>query len=88
MFGWLSRAKARASRVNRSANAGSRLISGRQDLHGHQPVQFLLPGLVDRPHAAAAEEFEDFQLRKADANSSTVGGTKPEDPAGGEGCVA
>jgi hypothetical protein len=28
MFGWLSRAKARASRVNRSANAGSLLTSG------------------------------------------------------------
>ena len=64
MFGWLSRARARASRVNRSANAGSRADLRREDLQGHQPVQFLLPGLVDGAHAAFAEQFEDFELGK------------------------
>ena len=63
MFGWLSRASARASRVNRSAKAGSPADFRRQDFHRHQAVELPLPGLVDRAHAAAAEQLEDFQLR-------------------------
>src|SRR5207248_5839763 len=34
----------------------------RQDLESHQPVELLLPRLVDGAHAALAEELEDFQL--------------------------
>ena len=36
----------------------------RQNLYGDQAVQVLLPGFIDRAHAAAAEQFEDFQLWK------------------------
>ncbi len=67
MFGWLSRASAWASRANRSAKAGSSATSRRQDLQRHQPVQLLLPGLVDDAHAALAEEFQDLQLGKLPA---------------------
>jgi hypothetical protein len=36
----------------------------RQDLHRNQAVQTLLPRLVDRAHAAAAEKFDNLQLRE------------------------
>ena len=36
----------------------------RQDLERHDAVQLLLPRLIDRAHAAAADELEDFELRK------------------------
>ena len=39
-------------------------MSGRQDFQGDDAVQFLLPGLVNRAHAALADEFEDLQLRE------------------------
>ena len=35
--------------------------SGRQDLKGHDAVQFLLACPVNRTHAALAHEIEDFQ---------------------------
>ena len=63
MFGWLSRASAFASRANRSAKVGSR-SRGRQDLQGDEAIERRLPGLVDRPHAALAEQFQDLQLRE------------------------
>ena len=64
MFGWLSRASARASRANRSAKAGSAADLGRQDLEGDEAVEARLPGLVDRAHAALAEQFQDLKLRE------------------------
>ena len=49
---------------NRSANFGSASCLRRQDLQRHQPVQLGLAGLVNHAHAAAAEAFEDFELRE------------------------
>ena len=37
---------------------------GGQNLHGHQAVELLLPGLIHRAHAALADEAQDFQLRE------------------------
>ena len=37
---------------------------GGQDFQGDDPVEFGLPRLVNRAHAAAANEFEDFQRRE------------------------
>ena len=37
---------------------------GSEDLQGHRAAQLLLPGLVDDPHAAAANQVQDFQLGK------------------------
>ena len=36
----------------------------RQNFQRDEPVQLPLPRLVNRAHAALAEEFEDFELRK------------------------
>ncbi len=52
MFGWLSRARARASRANRSAKAhlALALLQGaQQDFEGDKPVQLRLPGFIDQP---------------------------------------
>ena len=38
--------------------------AGRQNFQRDDAVQFLLPRLVNRAHAALADEFEDFELRK------------------------
>jgi hypothetical protein len=38
--------------------------AGRKDFQRHQPVQFLLPRLIDRAHAALADELKNFELRK------------------------
>ena len=38
--------------------------AGRKNLQGHNAVQLLLPGLIDRAHAALADEFQNFQLGK------------------------
>ena len=38
--------------------------AGREDFQRDDAVQLLLPRLVNRAHAAFADEFEDFQLRK------------------------
>ena len=64
MFGWLSRASTRPSRVNRSANAGSAASDCRQNLQGDEAIELRLAGLEDDAHAALADEFEDLQLRK------------------------
>ena len=64
MPGWLSLARALASRANRSANAASCADAGRQNLQRHDAVEFFLPRLVDRAHAAPADELDDFKLRK------------------------
>ena len=45
---------ARASRRNRSSGRGSRRHSG-QELQGDVPAQAVVAGLVDHPHAAAAQ---------------------------------
>ena len=34
----------------------------REDLQRHQPVEPLLPGLVDHAHPAAADQFQDLQV--------------------------
>ena len=47
----------------------------REDLQRHQPVKPLLPGLVDHAHAAPADQLQDLQVGKWDANSAGVGGT-------------
>ena len=65
MFGWFSRASSRASRVNRSANAGSAASDCGRIFSATQPVELRLPGLEDHAHAALADEFEDFELRKS-----------------------
>jgi len=38
--------------------------AGRKDFQRHQAVELFLPRLINRSHAAFADEFEDFQLRK------------------------
>ena len=38
--------------------------AGREDFQRDNAVQFYLPGLVNGAHAALADEFEDFELRK------------------------
>ena len=38
--------------------------AGREDFEGDDAVERLLPGFVDRPHAALADEAQDFQLRE------------------------
>ena len=42
--------------------AGVACCGRRQDLQRHQPVQGRLPGLIDRAHAALADELKDFEL--------------------------
>ena len=90
MFGWLSLASAWASRANRSAKAGVAADLRRQDLQRHQAVELLLPGLVDRAHAAPADEFQDLQLGKEPGELLDVGGTKGSvgDSPGPESVVA
>src|SRR5690606_35891986 len=36
-----------------------------QDLQGDDSIEFLLANLIDRTHAAAAEEFKDLELGKS-----------------------
>ena len=38
--------------------------AGRQNFQRDDAVQLFLPRLIDRAHAALADEFEDFELRK------------------------
>ena len=38
--------------------------AGRKNFQRHEAVQFLLPRLVNRAHAALADEFQDFELRE------------------------
>ena len=83
MCGWLSRASARASRLNRSANAG---VVGRfrpEDLQRHEPVEPRLPRLVDGAHAAVAQQLQDFELRKMPRQLCGGGGTKRDEPGSG-----
>jgi hypothetical protein len=37
---------------------------GREEFKGDEAVEGLLPGLVNDAHAAAANEFQDFELRE------------------------
>ena len=69
MPGWLSCASAWASRVNRSANAGFAADARRQNFQRDKPVELLLPRLVNRAHAAFADEFKDFELREQSGNA-------------------
>ena len=64
MFGWLSRASARASRVKRSMNLGSWLISGDRILTATRAIQPRLASLVNGPHPALAQKLQNFELRK------------------------
>ena len=43
-----------------------RVLSGFRwnDLQSHDTVKIFLAGFIDAAHAAAAEEFKDFKLRK------------------------
>ena len=43
---------------------------GRDHLERHDPVEVLLPGLIDRAHAAAAEQLQDLELRESAAARS------------------
>src|ERR1035441_2078399 len=36
----------------------------RQDFEGDEAVKLLLPGLIDRAHAATSQQFEDFEARE------------------------
>ena len=45
------------------------LATRSQQLERDRTVQRLLPGTIDNAHAAAADEFEDFQLRKRGRDS-------------------
>ena len=83
MFGWFSRASAWASRANRSAKPRVAARLAGQDLQRHQPVQLRLARLVDRPHAAPAEQFQDFELREVGPSSSQ--GRRDERRGLGEG---
>ena len=64
MFGWFKAASACASRANRLGELGVAHPLRREQFQRDEPVQALLPRLIDHPHAAASEAFEDFQLRK------------------------
>ena len=52
--GWLSRAAARASRMNRFTKRSSFDASGRQHLQTDDPVQARVMGPIDGPHGALA----------------------------------
>ena len=55
--------------------------SWRQDFEGDHSVEFLLPGSIDRAHAALANEIQDFQLRKEATNLCRGGGDERRSPA-------
>ena len=38
--------------------------AGRKNFQRHHAVELLLPRFINRAHAAFADEFEDFELRK------------------------
>ena len=76
MLGWLSRASARASRVNRSAKPESPLGLRGQDLERDQAVQRRLAGFIDGPHAALAQQFQDLELGEELGHLRHRGGTK------------
>ena len=48
----------------------------RQNLQGDQPVQSRLPGLVDGPHTADPQQFENLQLRKVPGQFLCIGWLK------------
>jgi hypothetical protein len=54
------------SRLSREPFCESRVGRSlwREYLHRHEPVQAGLPRLVNGTHAALANEFQDFELRK------------------------
>ena len=62
MFGWLSFASARASRVKRSAKLGSRLAWGGRIFSATSRSSLGLARLVDGAHAALTDQFEDFEV--------------------------
>ena len=47
-----------------SGERGVMTDAGRKNFQRHQAVQFLLPRLVNRAHAALADKFKDFELRE------------------------
>ena len=47
-----------------SGERGVMADARRKNLQRHQAVQFFLPCLVNRAHAALADEFQDFELRE------------------------
>ena len=54
---------------------------GRNDLQRHHPVQIFLARFIDRAHAAAAEQFQNFELREVlgrSVHSPAVGGCEPD----------
>ena len=63
----------------------SRILTefGRQHLEGDEAVEPDLPGLVDHTHAALAQDFENFQVRKMGASSDGLSGAE----AGPEECA-
>src|SRR5262249_42738567 len=58
-------ARQRAGFTDKTLGEG-RVVAGlvRQDLQGHEAVELDLPRLVDRAHAAVADQPDDFELRE------------------------
>ena len=56
MLGWSSRATASASFWNRRTSSADGNRRGPDHLQGHRAIQAELPGLVDDPHAAFAQD--------------------------------
>jgi hypothetical protein len=54
----------RPSRVNRSAKAGSAASDCGRIFRATKPFELRLPGLENETHAALADQFQDFKLRK------------------------
>ena len=75
MLGWLTAAAAWASRLNRSTKPGSREKALGEHLDGDEAVEGDLAGLIDRAHAAAAEEFGYLEVAEglADERIDLVG---------------
>ena len=52
-------------------------MSRRQDLEGDEAVERRLPGLVDRAHAALAEQLEDLELQTTSGLQRSAAQTGP-----------
>jgi len=75
--GWLSFAIARASRRKRSTNAGSTLTSSGSSLDRDEPVERGLARLINRAHAATAEQTDHFVSGKKARGFAISGGSHP-----------
>lgn len=62
--GWLSFARALASRAKRSANEASSANEGGKDFQGDHTVEPGLADLIDRAHPALADQAEHLELRE------------------------